>query len=162
MKNTAEIKKDLANKRLNITRAFNAPVEKVWKAWTTAELLDKWWAPRPWRTETKSMDFKVGGVWLYSMVGPEGERHYCRVDYTAINAPQSFSNSTNFCDEDGNVNDSFPIMYLANEFKATETGSVVEVTVSFDSEADLAQIVSLGFEQGFTMALGNLEELLEV
>ncbi len=49
MKNETIISKDLANKKLHITRHFTAPIEKVWKAWTESELLDKWWAPRPWK-----------------------------------------------------------------------------------------------------------------
>lgn len=58
-----EIVKDLANKSLVITRDFSAPVAKVWKAWTESKLLDQWWAPKPWKTETKSMDFRNGGYW---------------------------------------------------------------------------------------------------
>ncbi|MFD2144274.1 SRPBCC domain-containing protein [Mucilaginibacter antarcticus] len=71
MINPTEITEDLANKKLNVTRTFNAPIDQVWKAWTDDTLLDKWWAPRPWKAETKSMNFTEGGTWLYSMVGPE-------------------------------------------------------------------------------------------
>ena len=42
MTNNTLITKDLANKKLHVTREFGAPVEKVWKAWTESELLDKW------------------------------------------------------------------------------------------------------------------------
>jgi len=63
MTNKTEILKDLTNRKLNVTRAFSAPVEKVWRAWTEAEQLDKWWAPRPWKAITKTMDFTPGGFW---------------------------------------------------------------------------------------------------
>lgn len=160
MKHNTVILKDLANKKLDITREFSAPVEKVWKAWTDAETLDKWWAPRPWRTETKSMDFSEGGVWLYSMVGPNDERHYCKVGFKTIVPQKSFTSVANFCDADGNVDGSFPNMYWQNEFESLANGTMVKVNLSFDSEADMKKIMAMGFEGGFTMAHGNLDELL--
>ena len=65
---------DKENNRVNVEREFAAPVGKVWAAWTQQELLDQWWAPRPWKARTKSMDFREGGTWLYAMVGPRGRR----------------------------------------------------------------------------------------
>lgn len=76
--------KDVANKKLTVVREFDAPLEKVWKAWTESELLDQWWAPKPWKAITQSMDFREGGKWLYYMLGPDGSRHYCRADYKTI------------------------------------------------------------------------------
>lgn len=64
------------NNTIHIRREFDAGPELVWQAWTTAELLDQWWGPEPWKAETRTMDFREGGTWLYAMVGPEGERHW--------------------------------------------------------------------------------------
>ena len=55
--NHTEIIKDLPNKKITITRNFDSQPEHVWRAWTESELLDQWWAPKPWRTETKTLDF---------------------------------------------------------------------------------------------------------
>lgn len=158
-KNTL-INKDLTNKKLHITREFDAPVEKVWRAWTESSILDTWWAPRPWKAETKSMDFSEGGFWLYCMAGPNGEKAWCRVDFKSITPQQTFSSVARFCDEDGNPDNSFPSMYWLNSFEATEKGSRAVIEISFDSEADLEKIIAMGFEAGFTMALGNLDEVL--
>ncbi len=154
------ITRNLNNKQLHVTRSFNAPVNKVWRAWTEPELLDKWWAPRPWRTETKFMDFTPGGYWLYSMVGPEGERHWCRADYGNIDKEKSYSAKDAFCDENGTPAPDFPRMNLLNEFKGDGDATVVNVTITFDTEAELEKIVEMGFKEGFTMAHGNLDELL--
>src|SRR6187431_3103993 len=59
---------DKVNKKINVERSFNGPIDPVWSAWTEAEILDQWWAPKPWRAETKSMNFKEGGRWHYCMV----------------------------------------------------------------------------------------------
>lgn len=99
---------DKENNKIKVKREFAAPVDKVWAAWTQSELLDQWWAPKPWKTETKSMDFREGGRWLYSMVGPGGERHWCLADYEKITPRQSFSALDAFCDEEGNINKDFP------------------------------------------------------
>jgi uncharacterized protein YndB with AHSA1/START domain len=56
--------KDASNKKLKVEREFDAPVAQVWNAWTQPELLDQWWAPKPWKANTKSMDFREGGRWF--------------------------------------------------------------------------------------------------
>jgi len=155
-----EISKDLPNKKLNVVREFEAPVADVWKAWTDADMLDQWWAPRPWKAETKSMDFSDGGTWIYSMNGPQGERSWCRVDFNNITAGKSFGAAVSFCDEDGNKDASFPEMNWVATFSAIGDDTKVEVEITFPTTADLEKIVGMGFSQGFTMAHGNLDELL--
>jgi uncharacterized protein YndB with AHSA1/START domain len=159
MSNTV-ISKDLTNKKLHVTRTFAAPLDKVWKAWTVSEILDKWWAPKPWKAVTKTMDFREGGLWLYYMLGPNGEQHWCRVDFEAINNQISFAATSAFCDENGNINGSMPLMHWFNQFKADGDHTVVEASISFDKEADMQAIITMGFEGGFSMGLNNLEELL--
>lgn len=155
------LKKDLANKRLIITREFDAPVEMVWRAWTDPELLDEWWAPKPWKTETISMDFKVGGMWLYYMKGPEGEQHYCRADYTSITQYKNYQGLDAFCDEKGNINKEFPQTQWNVTFSPSATGTTVLVENTFKEIADIEKILEMGFEQGFAMAHGNLDEYLK-
>jgi uncharacterized protein YndB with AHSA1/START domain len=159
-KHQTAITKDAANKKLIVVREFDGTPDLVWKAWTESELLDQWWAPRPWKAKTKKMDFKTGGQWLYCMEGPNGEQNWCRADFTVVEAPKSFSTTATFCDEDGNINDSFPKMYWKNEFDKTIMGTKVTVEVAFDNEADLEKIVEMGFKEGFAMAHDNLDELL--
>lgn len=151
--------KDLANKQLHVMREFKAPVEKVWRAWTEAEQLDKWWGPRPWNTETKTMDFKPGGQWLYAMVGPNGERHWSNVSFTAV-ATNTFDYTCTFCDENGITNPDFPASYWHVAMKQDGDKTIVNVTLRFDDVAGLEQLVAMGFQGGFTIGLNQLEELL--
>ncbi len=55
-----------------IERIFEAPVEKVWQAWTNPEMIKKWWGPKDFTAPFASVDFKVGGKYIYCMHGPEG------------------------------------------------------------------------------------------
>ena len=154
------ITKDLEQRKLTVIREFDAPLNKVWDAWTQGALLDKWWAPRPYRAETRSMDFREGGRWLYCMVGPTGDRTWCGVDFSSIVIHKSFTNAVLFCDEAGVENKDFPKMYWSVVF--TEQGNTTKVTaeISFDRTADMETIIQMGFEAGYTMGLNNLEEFL--
>ena len=151
---------DVSNRKLRVTREFDAPLEKVWRAWTEPALLDQWWAPKPWKAFTISMDFQEGGRWFYYMEGPDGTRHYCLADYLSINTNKSFSAEDAFCDEKGNVNDGLPRMKWKNAFSRRTDSTVVDIDISFAAEADMNKIIEMGFKEGFAAAHQNLDELL--
>lgn len=67
---------DKATKTAVITREFYASRALVWDAFTKAEILDQWVAPKPWSAKTKYMNFKVGGRRFYAMVSPEGQERW--------------------------------------------------------------------------------------
>src|SRR5688572_2666744 len=90
---------DKEKKTIQVTREFAGDLDLVWKAWTTAELLDQWWAPRPYRNETKSLDFREDGLWHYKMISPENEVHWCRLDFKKIESLKSYSGLDAFCDD---------------------------------------------------------------
>ena len=158
--NDLKIEKDLENKRIKVTRYFNAVPELVWRAWTESELLDKWWAPKPWKAETKKMDFTNGGQWLYAMVGPDGSKHWSRVDIKNINPGKSFETVASFCDENGEPNKDMPTLYWSVQFLPERNGTLVIAEISFTKQIDFETIIQMGFEGGFTMGLNNLEELI--
>jgi len=151
---------DRENKRIKVIREFDAPPEKVWKAWTERELLDQWWAPRPWKAVTQSMDFRVNGTWLYYMEGPDGTRHYCRADYKSIVPNKSYEWMDAFCDEKGNISTEMPRMNWKVVFNKSGTGTKVDTEISFDAIEDLEKIIEMGFKEGFAAAHNNLDELL--
>lgn len=152
--------RDVENKKILVERYFDAPVEKVWEAWTVPSLLDQWWAPRPWKAVTTKMDFREGGRWMYYMQGPEGERHYCLVDYRSIVPQNSFTGIDAFCDEKGNMLPDMPSMDWKVVFGKSGSGTRVNVEIIFPTEADMEKIVEMGFQEGFAAAHQNLDEVL--
>jgi uncharacterized protein YndB with AHSA1/START domain len=154
-----EFRKD--QKKIYVKREFKAPVKEVWQFWTKSELLDQWWAPKPWKAVTKKMDFREGGSWLYIMKGPEGEQHFARADYEKIVPFKSFAGLDSFCDENGNIVKDPPSMHWNCRFSEAGENTIVDVEITFEKESDLEKIIELGFREGFTAALGNLDELLE-
>lgn len=159
--NEMQITKDLPNKRFLIKRNFDASQAQVWRAWTESELLDQWWAPKPWRAETRTMDFRPGGSWLYAMVGPDNTRHWAKVNYLAIEPKHRFTVVDTFCDENGNPNDELPNMNWNIQFIPDGNGTTVQIEIKFKEVADLNKIVEMGFEEGFTAALMNLQDLFD-
>ncbi len=149
------------NKTIHVKREFDATLDLVWKAWTTPELLDQWWAPKPYRTETKSMDFRDEGLWLYAMISPENEVHWCKADYKRIEPSKKISWLDAFCDEDGNESSEMPRTFWKNAFSETAGTTLVSITLEYKSLEDLEKIITMGFQEGFTMAMHNLDELLE-
>ena len=81
---------DKTEKKVFITREFDAGLSLVWDAYTKRELLDQWWAPKPWSSKTKEMDFKVGGRRFYAMVSPEGQERWSVQKYTSITPKTNF------------------------------------------------------------------------
>ena len=145
---------------LTVKRVFNAPLNMVWRAWTEAELLDQWWAPKPWKSETKFMEFKVGGHRIYAMVGPEGERHWGRSTYDSIEPLVSFAGRDLFCDENGEVNPELPVAHFTNHFHDQSEQTEVTIITVYESEEALQQIIEMGVKEGLSMAFENLDAVL--
>lgn len=148
---------DKENNRIYVSREFNASLPLLWDAWTLPEILDLWWAPKPYQNKTKSMDFREGGSWLYCMISPQNEIHWCKADYQKIVKHQSYSALDAFCDENGNINLDFPRCLWSNRFSESNDRSSVHITLQYQQLADLEKIIELGFREGFSMAMDNLD-----
>ena len=151
---------DKSTKTALINRQFDADLSLVWDAFTKPEILDQWWAPKPWKARTKKMDFKEGGHWLYSMVGPEGEEHWSFTTYRKIEDQKSYSGLDGFSDADGNINTAMPQSNWEIYFKPVANGTEVNIKISYDDLAQLEATIQMGFKEGLTMAMEGLDELL--
>jgi len=160
MKSEIVFNKDADAASVYIMHIYNADVTEVWNYFTKSQLLDQWWAPKPWKCETKNQEFKNGGIWLYSMLGPEGERHYAKVKYGEITEHRSFDGTDSFCDENGNVNPDFPEAKWLFGFTGVEEGTKVTINIHFASEEAMNQLLEMGFEEGFKTGLNQLESIL--
>lgn len=152
---------DKETRTVNVQREFDAPLDLVWDAWTTAEILDQWWAPKPYQNKTKSMDFSEGGQWLYCMVSPEDQVHWCKKDYLKIDPKRNYVGLDAFCDEQGNENSSMPRSEWNNSFSETDGITTVNIVITHEKLEHLEMVIQMGFKEGFTMGLNQLEEVLQ-
>ena len=161
MTNNFVFEPDLAAKTIHIVREFNAPVEKVWKAFTDPDLLVKWTAPKPWTAEIKTWDFRTGGISLYAMVSPEGQKHWVYAEFTAIENGSAISATGMFCDGDGNPNPEAPKSYRDTTFSSIEGNRTkVDMMISFEDESTIKWFVEGGFKEGTEATFAVLDELL--
>ncbi|RJP64781.1 MAG: SRPBCC domain-containing protein [Ignavibacteriales bacterium] len=152
---------DMHKKKITVKREFSLPLSQIWDAWTKRELQDQWWAPNPWKAKTKSLEFGEGGSWIYAMVGPEGQKQWARADFEKINPLKSFSGLDAFCDENGNINDSLPVSKWSVHFSEKKNTTLVSIEIKYAELNDLETIINMGFKEGFTAALENLDRIIE-
>ena len=149
---------DKATKTVVITREFDADLSLVWDAFTKAELLDQWVAPKPWTSKTKFMDFKVGGRRFYAMVSPEGQERWAIQKYTSISPKTNFKLFNAFADKDGNPE--LPGSDWDHTFSEQNGKTRVSITIYNESLARMEKMIEMGFTEGFMMSMSNLENLL--
>lgn len=153
---------DKEKKTINVKRSFHATLPLVWQAWTTAEILDQWWAPHPWKVETQRMDFREGGQWFYAMVSPDGsERNWCIMNYKTIASEKYFTSVDAFAkDQSGEINPDFPPNNWETRFSRDNDDTLVNITLSFETVEHIEQMIQMGFKEGFTQGLDQLDAFL--
>src|SRR5687767_1338830 len=149
---------DKAAKTVYITREFDADLSLVWDAFTKAEILDQWVAPKPWTSKTKYMNFEVGGKRFYAMVSPEGLERWAIQEYRSITPKTSFKMFNAFADKDGNPE--LPGSEWSYTFSEEEGRTKVSITIYNESLARMEKMIEMGFTEGFKMSMRNLEILL--
>jgi uncharacterized protein YndB with AHSA1/START domain len=152
---------DKTTNTIFLNREFEADRSLLWDAFTKQEILDQWWAPKPWTSRTKFMDFKVGGRRFYAMVSPEGQEHWSIQEYTSISPTTNFKLISAFTDKDENINDEMPGSKWDLNFTETKGITTVSISIKEKTLASLEQIIKMGFKEGFTMTLNYLETLLK-
>jgi len=150
---------DKTAKTVFVTKEFDAELSLVWDAFTKQEILDQWWAPKPYLSKTKYMDFKVGGRRFYAMVSPEGQENWQIQKYTSISPKTNFKYFSAFADKDENP--SLPGSDWDLNFGELNGTTKVSISIKNDSLERMEKMIEMGFKEGFTMGLGNLDELLE-
>ncbi|MBL7959590.1 SRPBCC domain-containing protein [bacterium] len=151
---------DKATKTVFITREFDAALSPVWDAFTKAEILDQWWAPKPLTSKTKAMNFEEGGRRFYAMVWPDGQEHWGVQKYTLINPKTNMKWLTSFTDKDENINAELPTSEWEFNFSEQSGITKVRMVIKQKTLADIEMIIQMGFKEGFTMTLNELENLL--
>jgi uncharacterized protein YndB with AHSA1/START domain len=162
MKNTLQFDflVDKEKNTLTIKKEFAANRQLVWDCHTKSELLDQWFAPKPFSTKTKVMQFREGGHWHYAMIDPDGKEYWGRMDYLKIRPIESYKGLDGFSDETGEVNPELPRSNWDVTFKDLGENSLVHTVVTYKSLADLETVIQMGMKEGLTSTLERLDDLL--
>lgn len=88
---------------LVVSRVFDAPRERVWKAWTNPAEFKRWWGPKDFTAPVAEMDLRVGGKYLACMRSPDGKDFWSTGVYREIVPMTKLVITDSFADEKGNV-----------------------------------------------------------
>ena len=149
---------DKTTKTVFVNKEFDANQSLVWDAFTKQEILDQWWAPKPWTSKTKFMDFKIGGRRFYAMVSPEGQERWGIQKFTSINPKTNFKTYNAFADKDENPE--LPGSDWDYTFSEQNGKTKVSITIYNESLARMEKMIEMGFTEGYKASMNNLENLL--
>jgi uncharacterized protein YndB with AHSA1/START domain len=149
---------DKAAKTVFITREFDAELALVWDAFTKAEILDQWVAPKPFSAKTKAMDFKVGGRRFYAMISPDGQEGWLLQKYTSISPKTNFKMFNSFADKDENPQ--LPGSEWDFTFSEQNNRTTVHIKIYNESLERMEKMIAMGFTEGYKASMKNLEDLL--
>lgn len=149
---------DKSTKMVVINMQFDADLSLVWDAFTKPEILDQWYAPKPFISKTKYMDFSVGGRRFYAMVSPEGLERWAIQTYTSISPKTNFKMFNVF--SDANENPQPPGSDWDLHFTEEEGVTTVNISIYNESLERLEGLLE-GFKAGMSMTYDNLKDLLK-
>jgi uncharacterized protein YndB with AHSA1/START domain len=149
---------DKTTKTVSVNMEFDADISLVWDAFTKKEILDQWYAPKPWMSKTKFMNFEVGGRRFYAMVGPEGQEMWAVQKYTSITPKTNFKFFNAFADKDENLQ--LPGSDWDLNFTEENERTKVSISIYNESLDRMEKMMAMGFKEGFAATLNNLKELL--
>lgn len=117
---------------IRITRVYDAPVQRVWEAWTDAGQAGQWWGPRGFSITTHERDLRAGGTWAYTMHGPDGKDW---PNFTRYHVVEPYARLE--YDHGATSEDAAPMFRVTARFRDLDGRTELEMTMTF-ATADLA------------------------
>ncbi|HEY6799722.1 MAG TPA: SRPBCC family protein [Agromyces sp.] len=146
---------------LTLTAEFAAPVERLWQAFTDPRQLERFWGPPGYPATFTEFELVPGGRARYHMTSPKGDEYHAVWEFIEIDGPRAFTVLDSFANENGEVLGEMPTSRVVFAFDQTPTGSRLVNTSHFDSADALEKVVAMGAVEGSTMAINQLDRVLE-
>jgi uncharacterized protein YndB with AHSA1/START domain len=136
-----------------ISRVFDAPRERVWKAWTEVEHLKQWWGPAGFKVHTCKLDLRPGGSMHYGMTAPDGSEMWGKFAFREIEAPKRLVYMNSFSDPKGGVarhagHMTWPLEMLSTITFEEQSGGKTRVTVHWLPADGSSELERKTFEEG--------------
>jgi uncharacterized protein YndB with AHSA1/START domain len=154
------IEKDPTTRTMRITAEYDAPVERVWQLWSDPRLLERWWGPPTYPATVDEHDLSPGGRVAYHMTGPDGDRAGGWWKVLVVEPPHRLELEDGFADADGAPNAKMPTTHMRVDITAVEAGTRMSITTTFPSAEAMEQLVSMGMDEGMSLAMGQIDAIL--
>jgi uncharacterized protein YndB with AHSA1/START domain len=145
-----------SDEQILITREFAAPKHLVYRAWTTAELVERWWSGQRGHVTSAEIDLRVGGTWRYVMVANEGFEVGFHGEYREL-VPNERIVSTEVFEgmPDAEAHAALTTLTLTEVNGRTTLTILVQHTSTEDRDAH----INSGMEGGMQEAMDRLEQV---
>ena len=148
----------MAIHEMSFTRLLDAPADKLFRCWTTPELIKQWFAPQPWTTPAAEMDVRPGGASKITMKSPEGQEFPNPGQFLEV-VPNRKLVFTDAFTGDWQPRDGAPFMVATITFEPEAGKTRYTATVRHWSEADRKKHEEMGFYPGWGLCAEQLEAL---
>ncbi len=146
---------------MTLTAEFSATPEQVWQLWADPRLLERWWGPPTYPATVDDHDLTPGGSVTYVMTGPEGDRHRGWWHVLAVDPPRGLELDDGFADDAGRPVPDMPVTRMRLRVEPVGQGSTrMSVTSTFASVEAMEQLVAMGMEEGMSLAVGQMDDIL--
>jgi uncharacterized protein YndB with AHSA1/START domain len=147
------------DEQILVTRDFDAPSHLVYKAWTTPELVERWWHANRGRVTLVEIDLRVGGMWRYVMVADDGTEVGFHGEYLEVVPDERVVTTENYegLPEGVRVEDAMTV----NTATFTEANGLTTVTLLIQAKSKVTRdaIIDSGMELGLQDALSLVEQV---
>ncbi|MFF7291128.1 SRPBCC domain-containing protein [Microbacterium sp. NPDC008134] len=156
-----DVTTDAKNLTMTVVADLAAPIDRVWGAYSDPRQLERFWGPPGWPATFTHWDHTVGGKANYTMNGPRGEKASGTWEFLEIDGPRAFTVLDSFADESGTPDPNLPSMRMTFTFEQTAEGTRMVNTSYFASAEALETVVSMGAVEGTTLAMSQLDAVLQ-
>lgn len=155
------VRPDPDNLTLLVEASFDAPLDRLWNAYTDPRQIERFWGPPGYPATFHELDPVVGGHAFYTMTSPQGEVYGGTWDFTEVDPPNGFTVVDRFADAQGNPVDDMPVGTMAMRFEATPEGLRLTCLSTFDSLESMEKQLEMGMLEGLRAAMGQIDLVLE-
>lgn len=156
------------DRQITITRVINAPVARVWEAWTTPAHLINWWGPDGFTNTFHEIDIREGGVWRFMMHGPDGTDYPNKIVYKEIVKHERlvYEHSDDTGRPSGEPHSEAgenPVTHFHDTVTFEDLGDKTKITMTmlFATKEIRDETIKFGAVEGGNQTLGKLEEYVK-
>ncbi len=155
-----DVTKDPDQLTLTVVGEYPVPVDRLWQAWAEPRQRERVWGPPTWPATFASNELVEGERCDYFMTGPDGERVFGYWRIESVEPLHRIELVNGFSTDDGAPDDDLPTMHMTIDFERAGEGSRFALRTTFPSTAAMEQVLAMGMEEGLTLALGQIDDVL--
>ena len=152
--------KDVDSLSLTLVAEFDATPEHVWEVWQDPRKLERWWGPPTFPATFTRHDFVVGGESRYYMTGPSGDTPGGWFRFHLIDPHCRISFAEGLAGDDGEPVPGQAAASADVTFEVTGRGTLMTAVMHFHDTAQMEMMLEMGLAEGFSQAVGQIDELL--